>query len=95
MEDLVETLGWLGLVALLAAFTLSSLGRWSATSRASNLLNLIGAIGISIQAFAHGAYPPFTLNVFWAIVAVISLLRHRPSTSRERDGDGVDGAERA
>ncbi|MCW4040671.1 MAG: hypothetical protein NWE83_07960 [Candidatus Bathyarchaeota archaeon] len=38
-------------------------------------INLIGACCIGINAFANTAYPAAALNILWAIIAVLGLLK--------------------
>ena len=72
---LTELLGWYGAAAILAAYFLNSSGRLSAQSRAYQLLNVSGAIGIVVVSLTKSAWQPAALNTIWAGIALVSLLR--------------------
>lgn len=74
---IVEVVGTLGACCLLLAYFLSSSGRIAAASTPGNLLNLAGAVMLGVNAVAHGAIPPATLNLIWALIALVALVRSR------------------
>ena len=75
MKRVTDFLGWYGTAAILLAYALVSFEVLSPTSLIYQLLNGTGAIGIVIISFAKKAYPPGVLNVVWAIIACIAVLR--------------------
>jgi hypothetical protein len=74
-KTLVEILGWYGTAAILLAFALSSFGLLSPASTVYQLLNLTGALSIFADTMMKKDYQPATLNIVWAIIALISLLK--------------------
>ena len=54
----IELLGWIGTTMVVAAYLLLTRGKLESKSRAYQLLNLIGALGIGLNAFMNRAYPP-------------------------------------
>lgn len=74
MNIVIETIGWLGMGLILIAYYLISSKRVEAKSRLYQVFNLIGAIGIVINAFYHRAFPPLGLNTIWAIIALWALM---------------------
>ena len=72
---LVEVLGWYGLGTVVLAYALVSLSFVSANSYVYQLLNLNGAFGLGIVAFVKRAYQNGVLNIVWAAIAIIALLR--------------------
>lgn len=70
-----EIAGWYGAVAILLAYILVSFELIAANSAVFQLLNLTGAIGIIIIAAYKNVKQSVVLNVFWAGVAIVALLR--------------------
>ena len=75
MVILVETIGWVGAALILLAYLLLSAGRIEARSKAYQGMNLVGAIAFVINSGWNGAIPSATLNVVWAAIALIALVR--------------------
>jgi hypothetical protein len=75
MHRIAEIYAWVGLVAILAAYTLASFSYLEPTSIWYFMLNLFGAIGLSIDAYLDKNYQPVVLNVVWALVALIGIVR--------------------
>ena len=74
MNVIIEIIGWFGMGSILIAYWLISSRRTEAKSILYQILNLIGAIGIVINAFYHRAFPPLGLNAVWAIIALWALI---------------------
>lgn len=70
-----ETIGWYGTVAIVLAFALVSFEFLSATSIIYQVLNGTGALGIVYISFKKKAYQPGVLNIIWAVIAVIAIIR--------------------
>ena len=73
--DLPEELGWLGIVAILAAYAGNSLGFFTAQALVYQALNLLGATALIIDTRSKKDWPLFALNVVWAIIAAYSLVK--------------------
>ena len=71
----VQVLGWYGVVAILASYTLANIGVVSTTNVVYVVLNLTGAIAIAIEAASKRDRQPLVLNVIWAMVALIALVK--------------------
>ena len=68
--DLFEIVGWIGAVMVLVAYWLvTKFG----TSPLYHLLNLVGAVGLLVNALHHDAFPSTTVNLVWAVIAVWGL----------------------
>jgi len=76
MKDtkLVEFLGWYGVFAVLVAYALITFKVITANGYIYPVLNLTGAIGIFIDAFAKKDKQPAALNIIWAIIALIAIV---------------------
>lgn len=70
-----EIAGWYGAVAILLAYTLVSFELIAASGTVFQLLNLTGAIGVIIASSYKKVKQSVVLNIFWAGVAVVALLR--------------------
>lgn len=68
-------LGWYGVLAILLAYLLLSLGVIAAHSVAYQLLNLTGALGIIIEALSKRDVQPAALNAVWACIAIVVLIQ--------------------
>ena len=76
MNLLVEVIGWAGAGSLLLAYGLLSAGRITA-GITYQLLNLAGAVGLAVNAVAHGAWPSACLNLIWLLIGLVALQRER------------------
>lgn len=75
MEIIIQTLGWIGTILIVVAYFLVSRQYLSGQSKAYQLLNLFGAIGVGVNVFYQEAWPAVALQVVWGIIAIISLFR--------------------
>jgi len=75
MEIFSQTVGWIGTLLVVLAYYLVSTKKIDAGSRSYQYLNFFGAIGIGINVFYQSAWPAFVLQITWAIIAVVSLLK--------------------
>ncbi|MEG3153904.1 CBU_0592 family membrane protein [Sphingomonas sp. RB1R13] len=79
-------IGWLAAGMILAAYGLMTARRIASDSHAYHWLNVIGAFGILANAAWHRAVPSVVLNIIWAgigIVALIRMRRGRPQATPE------------
>lgn len=74
-EKITETLGWYGVVAVVSAYALLSLDILSSKDLSFQILNLTGAIGIIIDALEDKNTQPAVLNIIWAIIALVAIVR--------------------
>lgn len=72
---LIEIIGWYGAIALLGAYTLVSFSLVKSDSLSYQLLNLTGAIGIAWVSIYKKAFQPGVLNIIWAIIALIAIIK--------------------
>ena len=77
MQKLPRTsiLGWIGVACILAAYGGSSFGLLSAQSSLYLGLNLLGSFGIVVEAREKKDTPALFLNIVWALIAFIGLVR--------------------
>jgi len=74
-EKITEALGWYGVVAVVSAYAALSLGLLTSDSLLFQGLNLTGAIGIVIDAVEDKNTQPAVLNIIWAIIAIVAIVR--------------------
>ncbi|MFH1181559.1 MAG: hypothetical protein V1702_01240 [Candidatus Woesearchaeota archaeon] len=70
-----ETIGWYGASAILLAYALVSFNFLSPSTFLYQILNVTGALGIVYISFKKKAYPPGVLNIVWAIIALIAIIK--------------------
>ncbi|WP_395375322.1 hypothetical protein [Marinicella sp. W31] len=74
---IVNILGWVGSVCLIAAYWMNSTNRLSSQSFTYQILNLTGSIFLIINSTYYHAYPSSFVNVVWAVVAITSLRQNK------------------
>lgn len=70
-----EIIGWYGAIAIVGAFAMVSFEFWTPTSFIYQFLNLTGGLGMIYISLIKRAYQPAALNLFWAIIAIIAIVR--------------------
>ena len=70
-----DIIGWVGVLLILLAFTLTTFGIINAKDAAYGVLNFSGAIGIIISSYTKKDFQPVILNVVWLLVATIGIIR--------------------
>ncbi|WP_449278879.1 CBU_0592 family membrane protein [Leucobacter sp. GX24907] len=79
----VDAVGWIGTTCLILGYALVS-ARGKAPGLGYQLLNLIGATGLVINAIYHGALPVVGLNAVWMVIGIVAVVRLLVVRSRER-----------
>lgn len=74
-KNYYEIIGWYGFVGLLFAYALVSLGFVNGNNVYYQLLNFTGAVGIAWVCLHKKTYQPAALNVIWAVIALITLIK--------------------
>ena len=74
-SKLTELLGWYGMLALIGAYFLVSFGQVAAEGLAFQVLNLTGGVALVIFALSKKATQLAILNVFWALIGAIAVVR--------------------
>ncbi|MFZ1301167.1 MAG: hypothetical protein WAQ27_01130 [Candidatus Microsaccharimonas sp.] len=70
-----EFCGWYGMLALIVAYFLVSFGIINGEGLAFQLLNLTGGIGLLIVAASKGVVQSVILNIFWAVIGLVAIIR--------------------
>ena len=74
-EKIIEIFGWYGTVAIVSAYFLVSFSFLSSTNIWYQILNGTGALGIVGISFYKKTYQPGVLNIIWAIIALIAIIK--------------------
>ncbi len=82
MNILFQSLGWVGAFGLLSGYFLNSTNRLSSDSRVYQWLNFISAVMLAINAYHINSIPFLIINCFWAVVALLSILRKPKSNAK-------------
>ena len=72
--DISDIIGWDGMIFVLAAYFLLSMGKIK-NGYAYQILNLIAGILMAIGLFPKNAWFSFTLQVVWSVVAIIAIAK--------------------
>ncbi len=75
MKLLIDILGWLGSVEVIAAYALNSYQKIKSDSLLFQLLNLTGAIFLIINTIFYNAYPSAFINVVWVVIASVAIVQ--------------------
>lgn len=69
-----DILGWIGMILVLLAYALLSTNKIE-NGKLYQILNFIAATLMAIGLFPTKAWFSFTLQVIWALIAVVSLIK--------------------
>lgn len=75
MNYFVETIGWIGAVLIVGAYSLNINGRLKSSSGAYIISNLLGGIFFTINTLVHQAYPSMIVNIIWVFIAIAALFK--------------------
>lgn len=73
---IVIIIGWIGAIALLISYSLSSFKLISNNSNIYKLINLFGSLLLIFNALSIRAYPFVVINIMWFISSAITLFRN-------------------
>lgn len=73
MKLLVNVVGWLAAITMLAAYVLLTLGRLKASSSSYHWLNIISGVGLMANSGWNGAYPSVFINVVWLAIGLYGV----------------------
>ncbi len=74
-SKLINIYGWYGTVAIILAYILVSFSIVSVNNIWYQVLNGTGALGIVTNSFYKKDYQPGVLNLVWAIIALVAIIR--------------------
>ena len=71
---LMEVVGWIGAVLILAGYGLLTAGKVTARSVSYQVINVVGALGFIANSAWNGAWPSAVLNIIWVGIGVVALI---------------------
>ncbi len=71
----IDAAGWVGVIALLAAYGLISAKRLDGASVLYQGLNVLGSMLLIINSSYYGAYPSVAVNIVWIGIGGYALFR--------------------
>jgi len=72
---MIEVLGYTGIAVVLVAYYLVSTGKLAGTSYWSNAANIVGAVLVGANVYAHQAYASFVLQCAWFALGAYAVAR--------------------
>ena len=72
---LLEVVGWIGAILILAGYGLLSAGKLTAKDPVYQWLNVVGALGFIANSSWNGAWPSAALNVIWVGIGAVALVK--------------------
>ncbi len=75
LDLLMEVVGWIGAVLILAAYAMLTAGKLTARNPAYQWMNVVGALGFIANSAWNGAWPSAVLNVIWVGIGAVALWR--------------------
>ncbi len=75
MGMIIDVIGWIGSVLVLAAYGLNSYQKIKSDSLLFLLLNLFGGIFLIVYSTYKAAYANTFINVVWVIIAIPALIK--------------------
>ena len=79
----MDVAGWAAALLILLGYALLTAGKVNARSPSYQWMNVLGAIGFVINSGYFKAWPSAVLNVIWAGIGIVALIRI--AASRKRD----------
>jgi hypothetical protein len=76
-KTLIDIVGWLGSVFVVAAYFSVSYERFRMSPFMYQLLNAAGSLCLIVNTAYYRAYPSASVNIIWLFIALIALIRHR------------------
>ena len=70
-----ETIGWIGIALILAAYSLNMFEVMGVDSISYLLMNIIGSLGVVYISLKKKAYQPEVLNIVWILIALVAMIK--------------------
>lgn len=80
-ELLINIIGWIGTILLVAAYILVSRDYFNAQSFWYQMMNLLGSGFLVVNTIYFGAYPSTAVNIIWVFIGGYYLWKIRQSSA--------------
>jgi hypothetical protein len=77
MDLVINILGWIGSIEVLAAYGLNSYQKIKSDSILFYMLNLTGGLLLIIYSIYKEAFPNAFINIVWVVIALVALWKVR------------------
>ena len=74
---LIESVGWVGSVAIVLAYGLNMFKKLASDSAAYYILNIAGSVCLIVNTLYHHAIPSAVVNVIWIFIALVAVFRRK------------------
>lgn len=81
MNVIVQIIGWAGALLVVSAYILVSTKKVDGKDRLYQAFNLLGAIGVGLNALHQKAYPSLGIQIVWGVIAISTLIKVSQSKS--------------
>lgn len=85
LELWINMAGWLGVVAYVTSYLLLSINVLKSNQYLFHLLNMVGAVGLIIDASFHQDPPNLAVNVIWLSIGVFVVTKKVINSRRVQD----------
>ncbi len=75
MKLALDICGWIGMIMVVTGFYLVSNGRIEAQTNTFQIINIIAAVFIGLNAYYYGALPSVGLNAIWCLIGMVTIIR--------------------
>lgn len=75
LPAIADVVGMLGVIAILIAYFLLSIGRWSSTSFSYQCINFTGAWLILFSLYFHWNLSSVVIEIAWVAISIIGMYR--------------------
>lgn len=75
MDLIINILGWIGSIEVLAAYGLNSYQKIKSDSLLFYMLNLTGGLLLIVYSVYKEAFPNAFINIVWVIIALVALMK--------------------
>lgn len=73
--EFTDLVGIVGLVAILAGYSMVSLNRWKSADFRFHLLNFIGAVAILISLVNAWNLPTLVMEICWGSISIFGMVK--------------------
>jgi hypothetical protein len=80
-----DVVGTLGVVIVLVAYFLLQTARLDGTSLAYSVINLVGAMLITVSLLYEFNFSAFVIEIFWMAISIYGIVRARRAAARLRE----------
>ena len=71
--DIFSLCGWIGMTLIVVTYYFVTTGKWGPHTKIDEVMNIVGSVLVGASVYHTGAWPAFTLQVVWIVVALWSL----------------------